>query len=334
MTDALNCLSPAWRPGRSPETSGGATSGRAAPFLQFWHGRQIVRRVSVKQLLICLLTGFALLATPALAQDNAGGQVGESVLTADDAASFKKPGYSPYAGRGFPTRVFWGDTHLHTNLSLDAGLWRSARTGRGIPVRARRGGHIHPWRAGEAVPPAGLACRERPLRRHGRDGRNRARQSDPACRSDPARLAQPGQQGGQTALGATMEVINAFTQGNLPKPLLSKQFANSIWDQYLRTAEKFNEPGRFTAIIGYEWTSTEDGNNLHRNVLYRDGQGLRPADAPIHHIGKLQPGGSLDLDAALRRKVRAGASWPSPITATSPTASCFRSRRTRPPANR
>jgi len=42
----------------------------------------------------------------------------------------------------------------------------------------------------------------------------------------------------------------------------------------LKTAEKYNEPGRFTAIIGYEWTSTENGNNLHRNVLYRDGADL------------------------------------------------------------
>ena len=31
--------------------------------------------------------------------------------------------FSPYAQRSFPSRVFWGETHLHTGLSLDAGLW-------------------------------------------------------------------------------------------------------------------------------------------------------------------------------------------------------------------
>ena len=31
--------------------------------------------------------------------------------------------YSPYAQRSFPNKVYWGDTHLHTGLSLDAGLF-------------------------------------------------------------------------------------------------------------------------------------------------------------------------------------------------------------------
>ena len=39
--------------------------------------------------------------------------------------------YSPYAGRNFPTQVFWGDTHLHTALSMDAG----ACSVRGSPLR-------------------------------------------------------------------------------------------------------------------------------------------------------------------------------------------------------
>ena len=39
----------------------------------------------------------------------------------------------------------------------------------------------------------------------------------------------------------------------------------------VKTAEAYNEPGRFTTLIGFEWTSLVKGNNLHRNVIFRDG---------------------------------------------------------------
>ena len=48
----------------------------------------------------------------------------------------------------------------------------------------------------------------------------------------------------------------------------------SVWQQYTATAEKYNEPGRFTAMIGYEWTSVPAGNNLHRNIMFRDGKDM------------------------------------------------------------
>ena len=77
--------------------------------------------------------------------------------------------------------------------------------------------------------------------------------------------------GGEEAFEATMDVINRFSQGDMPEVVMDPSFAKTIWDDYIETAEKYNDPGTFTAIIGYEWTSTEKGNNLHRNVLYRDG---------------------------------------------------------------
>ncbi len=44
----------------------------------------------------------------------------------------------------------------------------------------------------------------------------------------------------------------------------------SAWDVIVQSAEEANEPGKFTAIIGFEWSAAPNGANLHRNILFRD----------------------------------------------------------------
>ena len=46
---------------------------------------------------------------------------------------------------------------------------------------------------------------------------------------------------------------------------------HNVWEKHIKTTEAYNEPGRFTAFLGYEWTSMPGGDNIHRNVLFRDG---------------------------------------------------------------
>ena len=69
----------------------------------------------MKNLHYTLTTAFALALTfgPASAQDQLPDK--DSVH-----AKLSKTKFSPYAGRDFPTRVFWGDTHLHTKISVVA----------------------------------------------------------------------------------------------------------------------------------------------------------------------------------------------------------------------
>ena len=220
--------------------------------------------------IITLVVGIVLaLTVPLTAQD--ADPVGITP-TLDDVSneSMKRP-YSPYAGRGFPTQVYWGDTHVHTNNSLDArgfgctiGPEEAYRFARGEEVIASHG---QPFKLSRPLDWLVVADHS--------DGMGAMKE---IIAGNPRLLADDTVRGwhrafsagGEEAFQATMEVINAFALGNTPDVVLDRDFQKTVWDEYIDIAEKYNEPGRFTAMIGYEWTSTEDGNNLHRNVLYRD----------------------------------------------------------------
>jgi len=78
-------------------------------------------------------------------------------------------------------------------------------------------------------------------------------------------------EGGQAAVDAALEIITMFSQGKFPWRTNDPELMKSVWQGTIDAAEKYNEPGKFTAFIGYEWTSLVTGNNLHRVVVYRDG---------------------------------------------------------------
>ena len=194
--------------------------------------------------------------------------------------------YSPYAGRDYPDRVLFGDTHHHTANSGDA-FFNGDRLG---PADAYR------FALGEEVTSSsGVAVRlSRPLdflvitdHAEGLGTGYEVFNGNPALISDPQvkSWSEALQAGGQAAGDAMNELISAQAQGTLPGPLQDPKIIGpvmkSVWQQYTATAEAFNDPGRFTAMIGYEWTSVPGGNNLHRNVFYRDGKRLADQMLPF-----------------------------------------------------
>jgi hypothetical protein len=224
-----------------------------------------------KNILIVLIVVSLTSALPAL-----GDYVGAVKADEDSVKeAFKGPGYSPYAGRNFPSKVLWGDTHLHTNLSLDArafgvilGPEEAYRFARGDEVTSSHGERLKLSRPLDWLVVSDHSDAMGTMNEIVKGNPTLLR--DPKVRDWHERINK----GGDTALAATMEVIETFagiTGEKIPEILMDKDFVGSVWERYLDTAEKYNEPGRFTTIIGYEWTSTEGGNNLHRNVLYRDG---------------------------------------------------------------
>ena len=185
--------------------------------------------------------------------------------------------YSPYAGRNYPTRVLWGDTHHHTANSGDA----FAAGNRLTPEQSYRLA-----RGEEVVTSTGIPAKlSRPLdflvvsdHAEGLGLMQEVYKGNPAFVSDPklAEWNKGMQAGGEAAAQVQTEIVKAQATDTLPGPIKDPKIIGpvmkSVWQQYTATAEKYNEPGRFTAMIGYEWTSVPGGNNLHRNVLFRDGK--------------------------------------------------------------
>ena len=101
--------------------------------------------------------------------------------------------------------------------------------------------------------------------------------ADQLRRGDPALLADPTgkkwydmyKQGPQMALKAAWEAID-FIFLNKPE-INNPQLAAGAWAEATEAVEKFNDPGVFTTLHGFEWTSAPEGNNLHRTVIFRDG---------------------------------------------------------------
>ena len=132
-------------------------------------------------------------------------------------------------------------------------------------------------------------------------------------------------QGGKVAMQATQRLISQFAQGTL-SPVLNYQPGNPayarVWGELIQAAEEFNDPNRFTTFAAYEWTSLVKGNNLHRNVIFRDGPERTKRIRALHHHAAQGSPNPQDLWAWFRptRTRPAARSPPFPITATCPTA--------------
>ena len=216
----------------------------------------------------CLVLSLAitLLTAPAFASDAGQPDKGEI-----DKALGKQP-YSPYADRKYPSRPLFGDTHLHTGFSMDAGLF-GARLKPRDAYRFARGEQV----TASSGQPAKLG---RPLDfLVVTDHSDNMGFATDLLAGKASLLANPQgrkwydmiQQGkgGQAAL----ELIGLFSQGTFPKDLLyapGTRPYRDAWQETIDAAETYNEPGRFTAVIGYEWTSLVKGANMHRNVIFRD----------------------------------------------------------------
>jgi len=194
--------------------------------------------------------------------------------------------YSPYPEQDFPNNVYFGDTHLHTSYSTDAGMVGNIR-GPEDAYRVARGEVI--------TSSFGLRVKlSRPLdflvvSDHAENlGLAPAiAESDAALLSNAwGKAIHDKVKAGDPAGAFDMWIAQVNAQDD---KLAGSPMAKTYWQRTNAIAEKYNTPGLFTALIGFEWTSMPNGNNLHRNLIFRDGADKTGQIVPISSYDTTDP---------------------------------------------
>lgn len=174
-------------------------------------------------------------------------------------------------------KLLWGDTHLHTSNSIDA-FGFGVKLGPEEALRFARGEEVtSTW---------GLKAKlERPLDflviadHSGGLGATKALYDAPAFLiRDPTlrRWHDEMHKGPEGMQRVTAELIDRVGRNDLPKSLTDperqRKTSTNIWTGHSTLVERYNEPGKFTAFMGFEYTLMPGGNNLHRVVMFRDGK--------------------------------------------------------------
>jgi len=182
--------------------------------------------------------------------------------------------YSPYIQDDYPNQVLFGDTHLHTAYSADAGLVGAITTpddayrfakGEVVTsshgVRARLGRPLDFLVVADHAENLGLTIaigEDSPILKSSEWGRGL--------------IETYGDGGAEGQAKAYLYWAQAFSFSDEGDPLAGTGLDRTMWARMTEAAERHNNPGAFTALIGYEWTAGPQGNNLHRNIIFRDGK--------------------------------------------------------------
>ena len=198
--------------------------------------------------------------------------------------------YSPFVNRDTAQQVYWGDTHLHTSYSADAGMIGNTLG----PEQAYRFalGHVITTSSGQK------ARLVRPLdflviSDHAENlglAPMIAESNEDLLKSENGKKLHDLVKDGKGHDAFMIWITEGMSQGRdiIDNPEMTK----SIWEQSINFAEQYNDPGRFTAFIGFEWTSIntpETPSNLHRVVIFRDDADKAKQVVPFSLFDSIDP---------------------------------------------
>lgn len=177
------------------------------------------------------------------------------------------------------TNLYWGDLHLHSQLSADAYIFDTRLTADQAFQFARGGTVIAdngmPARLRRPLDFLAVTDHAEYLGIYAQLAANDPRLKDWKLGMEWQELMNKGD---MTTLG--LAFANAI-QTNAPEVLTPDSLRASIWSEASAVVDKYNQPGLFTTFIGYEWTSMISGDNLHRVVIYKDGAEIASQQTPF-----------------------------------------------------
>ena len=220
--------------------------------------------------------------------------------------------------------MFWGDQHLHTSWSGDAAA-SGTRVGPNEALRLARGEEItsstgQPVRLSRPLDWLAVSDHSDALGMI-----NGVIAGDPQLLQDPVLKEWNGQMnaGGEAAMGAVMDIIARQSNGTLPEAMTDRQAAFDMWREMTKIIESttirhVHRVHRLRVDL-----ERRRGDNLHRNVIYRDGR-RRPTKCRRLPPSTARTRKVWDVDGGLRGRRPAARRWPSRTTATSPMGGCSR----------
>ena len=233
-----------------------------------------------------MMTLFFLTTSVAFAQSHAG--VPEDVLE-------PVRNYSPYVERkvvdaNFAEGVYWGDTHLHTSYSTDSGMMGNT-LGPDVAFRFARGEEVissHGMRVRLIRPLDFLVVAD-----HAENlglAPFIAESNPELLKSEWGKAVHDMVKAGDSRGAFQKWIGEAVTPGQ--DQIANPRMARTAWDREIDFADEYNEPGRFTALIGFEWTSiatNETPGNLHRVVIFKDGKDKVSQVLPFSAFDSIDP---------------------------------------------
>lgn len=207
--------------------------------------------------------------------------------------------YSPYPEKTFPNRVYFGDTHLHTSYSTDAGMVGNIRgpedayrLSRGEVITSSHGLKVKLSRPLDFVVISDHAENLGLAPAIAESNADLLKNSWGKAIHDKVKSGDP--------VGAFDMFITQVNAGE--DKLKGSDFARTFWGKSTAAADKYNEPGLFTALIGFEWTSMPGGSNLHRNIIFRGDKKKADQIIPISSYDTADPEKLWEWMAAYEKK--------------------------------